>query len=126
LQRNVGAEMIEAAENPGVILHVEDDRLLAASVGTLLKTQGYTTLTAGDGPSALEWVMQRGARPDLLIIDFNLPGDMDGTEVAEAVCRSLGHVLPIILLRGNCTTPACPGCRARRFSRSANRSMRQS
>ncbi len=108
LERNVDADMIEATENPGVVLHVEDDRLLAASLGALLKTKGYTTLTASDGVSALEWVTQRRARPELLIIDFNLPGEMDGTEVAEAVCRSLGHVLPTILLSGELPNAAMP------------------
>lgn len=95
-------------EKPVVILHVEDDELLSASVAALLRTQGYQSLTATDGASALAWVTQRDASPDVLIIDSNLPGDMDGADAAQAICRSLGRVVPTIILSGELSNAGLP------------------
>lgn len=101
-----------ATEHQGIVLHVEDDRVLGESMAMLLNTSGYRTLTATDGPSALAWVTEQKLRPDVLIIDANLESDMDGADVAEAVCRALGQVVPTILLSGqlsNASMPWLPG-----------------
>lgn len=100
--------MSDAPEKPVIVLHVEDDELLSASVAALLRTQGYQSLTATDGASALEWVTRRDASPDVLIMDFNLPGEMDGADVAQAICRSLGRVVPTIILSGELSNAGLP------------------
>jgi DNA-binding response OmpR family regulator len=33
-------------------------------------------------------------------MDFMLPGDMDGADVAQEICRMLGHVVPTLFLSG--------------------------
>jgi len=101
-----------AAQAPFVVLHVEDDEQLAASVALLLRTQGFQALTATDGASALARVAHGQNVPDVLIMDFNLHGDMDGADVAQEVCHSLGHVVPTIVLSGelaNAGMPWLPG-----------------
>jgi len=90
-----------------VVLHVEDDVELAASLARLLRAEGLQALTATDGASALELVA-RGAVPDVLIMDVNLPGDMDGADVAQEICRTLGHVVPTIFLSAVLSTVGLP------------------
>jgi two-component system, chemotaxis family, CheB/CheR fusion protein len=95
------------------VLHVEDDPAVAASVRMLLRSAGFDIASAADGPSALQ-ALEDGAipLPDVLIVDFNLPGDMDGAEVAEAIARAAHHAVPTIVLSGeltNATLPWLPG-----------------
>jgi two-component system, chemotaxis family, CheB/CheR fusion protein len=100
--------MSGAADRPVVVLHVEDDKQLAANVAALLRAQGYVPLTATDGPSALALLVRRGVAPDVLIMDFRLPGEMDGADVVQEICRSLGHVVPTIFLSGELANAAMP------------------
>ena len=44
----------------------------------------------------------------VLLVDFNLPGSMDGTEVAEAACREMGYCVPTIILSGNLPNAEVP------------------
>ncbi len=94
--------------NRPIVLHLEDDAQLGAAVAALLRTQGFEVFTVADGPSALAWVAGHPDGPDVLIIDFVLAGDMDGAEAAEAICRSLGHVVPTILLSGALRSASLP------------------
>lgn len=74
----------------------------------LLRAHGCEVFTARDGPSALAWVARHPAGPDVLIIDFVIPGDMDGAEVAQTLCRRVGHVVPVILLSGALRSASLP------------------
>jgi two-component system, chemotaxis family, CheB/CheR fusion protein len=87
---------------------VEDDVQLGASVAALLRAQGCEALTATDGPSALERLARSSAPPDVLIMDFKLPGEMDGADVAQEICRCLRHVVPTIFLSGELSNAAMP------------------
>jgi two-component system CheB/CheR fusion protein len=102
--------MSGATDRPFVVLHVEDDAQLAANVAGLLRATGYVPLTAADGAATLALLGQ--AEPDVLIVDFNLPGEMDGADVTQAICRSLGHIVPTVFLSGelaNAAPPWVPG-----------------
>lgn len=97
------------AEGPrGLVLYVEDDRPLADSTAMLLKAAGHNVMTAEDGDAALAWLRASELHPDILIVDFNLPGSMDGTEVAEAACRAIGYCVPTIILSGNLPNAEVP------------------
>lgn len=77
------------------LLVVEDDPALARLVCYNLEKQGYMVRHAADGEAALEYVRQR--RPDLILLDWMLPG-ISGLEV----CRRLREqartaALPIIM-----------------------------
>lgn len=102
-----------SAEDPrGLVLYVEDDRPLAKSTAMLLRVAGYRVVTAEDGDEAIAWVRASEQHPDILIVDFSLPGSMDGTEVAEAACRAMGYCVPTIILSGdlpNAEVPWMPG-----------------
>ena len=66
-----------------LILIVEDERDLAATLEYNLKREGYQTRTAFGGQRALELMLEEPA-PDLVLLDLMLP-DIAGTEV----CRKL-------------------------------------
>lgn len=106
------ANIKDKGPRPFTVLHVEDDEDLSASVATLLRVEGLEPMTANDGASALTRLASAAAAPDVLILDFDLHGDMDGTEVAEEVCHAIGHVVPTIFLSGelaNAGLPWLPG-----------------
>ncbi|MBN9392332.1 MAG: response regulator transcription factor [Chloroflexi bacterium] len=64
------------------ILVVDDEKKLVDLVKGYLEQEGYSVLSAFDGPSALE--KARTANPELVVLDLMLPG-LDGVEV----CRRL-------------------------------------
>ncbi len=75
------------------ILIVEDDLVLRETLAYNLTREGYTVLTAGDGPSAVE--ITHREKPDLIMLDIMLPG-IDGFEVCRVVRRESS--VPILML----------------------------
>ena len=64
------------------ILIAEDDHNILISIEFLLKTAGYTVLTASDGVSA--WAALEDQRPDLVVLDIMLPA-LNGYELCKRV-----------------------------------------
>lgn len=75
------------------ILIIEDEESIAESIAVNLRAEGYKTLVAPDGLSALD--LAASESPHLVILDLMLPG-MDGFEVCRAL-RKRSNV-PIIML----------------------------
>ena len=65
--------------NKQTILVVEDEASIQKVVRTYLESAGFQVLSGEDGAEALKLAERH--RPDLIILDLNLPG-MDGMEVA--------------------------------------------
>jgi CheY-like chemotaxis protein len=76
----VGA--VGAAAGPLTILLVDDDPDILRLLTMTLRSEGFRLLTAGDGDTAL--AMARAERPDLLLLDWNMPG-RNGLEVCQAL-----------------------------------------
>ena len=64
------------------ILIVDDDRELRELIGFALRGAGYPVVEAGDGLEALR--QHAAEKPDLVILDVNLPG-LDGFEVCRRI-----------------------------------------
>ena len=62
------------------ILIIEDDRASRQLLKIRLERSGYETVFAGDAMTAIR--VAREERPDLVLLDFGLPGG-DGTVVME-------------------------------------------
>jgi two-component system alkaline phosphatase synthesis response regulator PhoP len=75
------------------VLVVDDEPKIARLARDYLEHAGYGVLTAGDGPSAVQVVRTR--QPDLIVLDFGLPG-LDGLEVLRSI-RSIGGT-PVVVL----------------------------
>lgn len=82
------------------ILIIEDEEGILRLLRRALAYEGYRVDTASDGSSGL--AMAREALPDLVILDWMLPG-MDGLEV----CRRLreGGEVPILMLTAKDSVP---------------------
>ena len=76
------------------ILIAEDEGRLASFLEKGLRSSGFTTTVAPDGPSASALV--RDGDFDLLILDLGLPGK-DGLDVLREL-RAEGRRLPVIIL----------------------------
>jgi DNA-binding response OmpR family regulator len=75
------------------VLLVEDERGLASLIRSHLERQGHSVELAFDGIQAID--VTRRAAPDLVILDWMLPG-LDGLSVCREVRRH--HLMPIIML----------------------------
>ena len=76
------------------ILIVEDEHLLAESIGALLENQGFEVEMAFDGETGMQYA-ELGVY-DLLILDVMMPG-LDGYQLARRVrARRMG--VPILML----------------------------
>jgi two-component system, OmpR family, alkaline phosphatase synthesis response regulator PhoP len=75
------------------ILIIEDEPELVKVLRSYLEQAGFTVLAAGRGDTGLSTWEQR--KPDLVILDLNLPG-MDGLDVAREIRRT--GKTPIIML----------------------------
>jgi DNA-binding NtrC family response regulator len=82
------------------ILYVEDDCLLHADGEAWLQAAGYDVVLASDGESASAFLRRDGARCDGLISDIDLPGKIQGWQVA-ALGRRINRHLPVIYVTGH-------------------------
>ncbi len=79
------------------LLVVEDDTASAFVLETILLRAGYTVLPVAHGSEdAVE--AAREHRPDIILMDINIPGPSDGVETAEAIRKF--HEVPLIYLTG--------------------------
>jgi CheY-like chemotaxis protein len=87
--------------NSPIILVTEDEPLIALDLQNRLRRMGYTVPpVATSGEQAIE--LARKARPDLLLMDVSLGGDMDGIEAATQILRFIDA--PVIFLTANTDT----------------------
>lgn len=77
------------------IMIVEDESIVAMEIRSSLTDLGYTvTAIASSGELALKRVAE--TQPDLVLMDINLKGNMDGVQTAEQVRAHFG--IPVIFL----------------------------
>ena len=84
------------------ILVVEDESIVALDIQERLESLGYDVpATVAAGEKAIE---QAGLlRPDLVLMDIHLQGQMDGIEAADHIRRQFG--IPVIYLTANADHP---------------------
>lgn len=100
------ADDADGARRSGVILLAEDDPEVRALLIRVLEGEGHRVIAAPDGSVALELMAAGGLRPDLLLVDYNLPGGMDGLQLSTALRDRLHHHVPAIMLTGDISTSA--------------------
>lgn len=77
------------------ILIVEDEGVVAMEIEARLKSLGYAvSAVASSGEEAIEKTAE--TRPDLVLMDIKLRGDMDGVEAAEQIRARFD--IPVIYL----------------------------
>ena len=98
--------MALAMQNPAVpdrpILVVDDDAKIVRLVRTYLERDGFSVVTAADGPAALDAIESH--QPALVVLDLMLP-ELDGRAVIRAVRRDEEAAsTPILVLSARGTT----------------------
>ena len=84
------------------ILLVEDDDVIAKVADWRLKNLGYRVCgRATSGAEAMELVVN--ARPDLVLMDINIRGDVDGIETAKMIKK--GFNIPVIFVTSHSDGP---------------------
>jgi two-component system KDP operon response regulator KdpE len=82
--------------NAANILVVDDEPQIRRVLRSTLSTTGYVIMEAKTGEEALEWMRkERKERPDLVLLDVNMPG-MGGIEACREIRRASDA--PIIML----------------------------
>jgi two-component system alkaline phosphatase synthesis response regulator PhoP len=76
-----------------LILVIDDEPKIVKLAKDYLENSGYRVISAGDGQTGL--AAFKHDRPDLVVLDLNLPG-MDGLDVCRALRRDSD--VPIIML----------------------------
>ena len=82
------------------ILLVDDDPEIAQSVVNYLSPEKYRMSVVGDGAEVMPAV--RRTRPDLILLDVNLP-NMSGLELLKQIKEEVGDI-PIIIVSGYVST----------------------
>ncbi|GGG13545.1 hypothetical protein GCM10010924_48350 [Rhizobium wenxiniae] len=85
-------------EKPIVVLIVEDDALIRMDVADYISRPDITTLEAANADEALQILSER-SDVDVIFTDVNMPGSMDGLQLAERV-RELQSEIGIIIASG--------------------------
>lgn len=80
------------------ILVVEDESIVAMDIQDRLESLGYDVpATVATGERAIEKAAT--LRPDLVLMDIQLPGEMDGVQAADEIRRRFG--VPVVFLTAN-------------------------
>jgi PAS domain S-box-containing protein len=81
---SLAPEPAELPRGTETILLVEDDALVRAHTGGQLAALGYVVVAAENAAEAME---RAEVVPDLLFTDIVMPGEMNGFQLAEALCK---------------------------------------
>lgn len=74
--------------NAASVLIVEDERLVARGLERQLRRLGYTVVPlVSTGIEAIQQALEH--RPDMILMDIRLRGQMDGIEAATAIRKQL-------------------------------------
>ncbi len=77
------------------ILIVEDEAVVSLDISRRLEKMGYEVMgRLASGEEAIEAIQEE--RPDLVLMDINLQGEIDGIETAMKLYKE--HNLPVIYL----------------------------
>jgi len=91
-------DAIDATPCTETILLVDDEFLILEVAGDMIKTLGYTVMTAQDGRTALEIYKQKQSEIDLVILDMIMP-DMGGGEVFDEL-KTINPKVKVLLSSG--------------------------
>lgn len=79
------------------VLIAEDDLVIAQDIRNTLEENGYSVVSmAATGKDAVK--MTESEKPDLILMDINLRGKMNGIDAAEIIQKS--NNVPIIFVTG--------------------------
>ena len=87
-----------------LVLLIDDDDLVRASVTEMLSRWQCSTIAAEDAETALRILMARGRMPDAIVADYRLRNKSTGVQAIQSLQAQLGNV-PAVILTGD-TAPS--------------------
>jgi DNA-binding response OmpR family regulator len=91
------------SEASPLILLVEDDESLCRIVSRYLRSQGYRVEVSSSAEQA-EDILREGARPGLILLDINLPGDTGWDLVRGSAIAAAGSP-PVVIASATAVSP---------------------
>jgi len=88
----------------GSILVVDDDPSICVLLKQILTNQGHIVEVARKAATAMAAIASGAFQPDIILVDFNLPNDVDGLTLAAELREMLQRNTPVILLTGDIST----------------------
>jgi two-component system CheB/CheR fusion protein len=88
------------------LLVIEDDAEIREALVQMLEDEGHRVSVAADGTSAVAAITNGRLRPDLILADFNLPGEMNGQQAIARARGLLKQKTPGIILTGDISIAA--------------------
>jgi CheY-like chemotaxis protein len=82
--------------NKKTILVVEDDGLIALHLTEILEKAGYQIIGPADSGEMALHLLKKGQKPDLVLMDIGLSGEIDGIETARQIRRHCA--IPLVFL----------------------------
>ncbi len=80
------------------VLVADDDDAMRLLITTALRQADFSVVTVGDGTSAIDSFINR--RPDLILLDVEMPG-INGYQACQEIRqRPRGHNVPIVMVTG--------------------------
>ena len=97
-----GAQRVPPIASPtAAILIVEDDPAVREMLEMLFEGEGHRTTAVAGANEALALAVPGALPPDVIIADYNLPGEITGAEVIARLRESLRREIPAIILTGD-------------------------
>jgi signal transduction histidine kinase/CheY-like chemotaxis protein len=95
-----------------LVVVIDDDEMVLAGMGGILKGWGCQVVTAA---SALTGLTDHERRPDLIISDYRLADGKDGIEAIERLRSEFGAPIPAFLVSGDTSAERLRAVRARGY-----------
>jgi CheY-like chemotaxis protein len=77
------------------LLLIDDDLVSREVTATLLTLNGYMVHTAEDGPKALDLLTTEGSKPDVILMDAQMPGLSGAELIGQLRTRSTARIIAI-------------------------------
>lgn len=96
--------MTESSAEPSHVLLVEDDEALAGILAAYLRAHRHLVTVAGTAEAA-RTAMETGLRPDIVLLDINLPGDTGWSVIGSDALATAGDP-PVVVASAMSVSPA--------------------
>ncbi|MBZ5762922.1 response regulator [Rhizobium sp. VS19-DR104.2] len=80
-----------------IALVVDDEPLILMDTADMISDEGYAVVEAGTADQAFEF-LQKHSSLQLLFTDVQMPGDLDGCQLARLVAERWPHICVIVAL----------------------------
>ncbi len=95
---------MSTSSTPTMVMLVEDDPTLAATLERYLTARGYAVRVTGSVEDA-ERRLAQGLRPDIVILDVNLPGDT-GWALMRGDALAAAGAPPVVMATATAVSPS--------------------